>query len=258
LRHQQIKRIVDGAKTAILFIHGIIGTPDQFNDLLPLVRKDISIYNILLDGHGKGVRDFSSTSMKKWEKQVENAVEKLALNHEKIIIVGHSMGTLFAIEQAIKCEKVEELFLMNIPISIFVKPRMLLTTVKVYFNKVTPDDKIATAAEKSYGICDRRNVFLYLGWIPRYLELFSKIRKTRKILPKLSVRCNAFQSSKDEMVAKSSIKYLKKHSKMTVNKLKNSGHYYYRDDDLNFVKNKFKDMIERIPSDNEFQQEFNR
>ncbi len=252
MRHQQIKRIIDGAKTAIIFIHGIIGTPDQFNDLIPFVRKDISVYNILLDGHGKGVRDFSSTSMKKWEKQVENAIEELALNHERIIIVGHSMGTLFAIEQAIKCEKVEELFLMNIPISIFVKPRMLLTTVKVYFNKVTPDDKIATAAEKSYGICDRRNVFLYLGWIPRYLELFSKINKTRKILPMLSTPCRAFQSTKDEMVAKSSIKYLKKHPKMTVNELKNSGHYYYRDDDLNFVKNKFKDMIERIPSDNEF------
>ena len=63
LRHQQIKRIVDGSNTAILFIHGIIGTPDQFNDLIPFVRKDISIYNILLDGHGKGVRDFASTSM---------------------------------------------------------------------------------------------------------------------------------------------------------------------------------------------------
>ena len=105
MRHQQIKRIVDGAKTAILFIHGIIGTPDQFNDLIPFVRKDISVYNILLDGHGKGVRDFASTSMKKWEKQVENAVEELALKHERIIIVGHSMGTLFAIEQAIKCVK---------------------------------------------------------------------------------------------------------------------------------------------------------
>ena len=93
MRHQQIKRIVDGAKTAILFIHGIIGTPDQFNDLIPFVRKDISIYNILLDGHGKGVRDFASTSMKKWEKQVENAVEELALNHERIIIVGNSKGS---------------------------------------------------------------------------------------------------------------------------------------------------------------------
>ena len=31
-----------------------------------------SVYNIILDGHGKSVGDFAKTNMKKWEKQVNS------------------------------------------------------------------------------------------------------------------------------------------------------------------------------------------
>ena len=67
MKHKEYKRIVPEAETAVLFIHGIAGTPNHFKDFLPLVPKEFSVYNLLLDGHGGKTEDFSKTSMKKWE-----------------------------------------------------------------------------------------------------------------------------------------------------------------------------------------------
>ena len=63
--HKEYIREADHANTAILMIHGIFGTPRHFDDIVKLVPDNWSVYNILLDGHGKGVREFSRTSMVK-------------------------------------------------------------------------------------------------------------------------------------------------------------------------------------------------
>ena len=76
MEHKEYINIHEDSTTAILFIHGIVGTPNHFNDFIPLIPKTFSVYNMLLDGHGKGVKDFSKTSMEKWKIQVDSVVEK--------------------------------------------------------------------------------------------------------------------------------------------------------------------------------------
>lgn len=76
--HQEVRRMVPGADRAILFIHGILDTPDHFLPFLQLVPPEVSIYNLLLDGHGGDVRHFSRSSMTKWETQVGAAVRELS------------------------------------------------------------------------------------------------------------------------------------------------------------------------------------
>ena len=133
MEHKEYVRICDNSNIVILFIHGIVGTPNHFNEFVSLVPKSISVCNLLLDGHGKGVKDFSNTSMKKWEVQVASVVEELSLMHEKIYIVAHSLGTLLAIEQAIINQKVCKLFLLAVPLSLSIKPKMLVNLLKVFF-----------------------------------------------------------------------------------------------------------------------------
>ena len=62
--HKEYKRIVNGADSAVLFIHGILGTPNHFKEFIPLVPKEYSVHNLLLDGHGKGVKEFSRKKRK--------------------------------------------------------------------------------------------------------------------------------------------------------------------------------------------------
>lgn len=243
--HKEYKRIVKSADKAVVFIHGIVGTPNHFNAFLPLVPEDTSVYNILLDGHGKGVRDFSQTSMKKWQEQVALAVKELSENHKQIYIVGHSMGSLLAIEQAVKSPKIKKLFLLAVPLKLFVKPKMFINALKVHSGKIDPNNDELLAAKECYGIAEDKNLLHYLGWLPRYIELFSQIRKVRKMIDQVKVPTVAYQSCKDEMVSIKSAKLLGENPNITVVELKNSGHYYYEKSDFAYLREAFTEFIHK-------------
>ena len=69
--HEEYVREAAGATKAVVFIHGILSTPLFFEKLVERVPEDFSVYNILLDGHGALVKDFSETSMKIWKHQAK-------------------------------------------------------------------------------------------------------------------------------------------------------------------------------------------
>ncbi len=237
---KEYKRIVEGADTAVLFIHGILGTPEHFRDLLPLVPENFSVHNLVLDGHGKGVRDFSHTSMKKWEEQTEEAFKVLAQNHNNIIVVGHSMGTLLSVDLGTKYpDKVKNLFLLNVPLT----PRTTFKASKhsycVLFEKVREDRADEVAARDAYGIEIDRRMWLYIPWIPRFIELFQKAHSTRKKLSSVTVPAEAFQSRHDELVSNRSERILRKHSNIKTFNLSDSTHYLYAENDKELIKESF-------------------
>ena len=243
MEHKEYKRIYPEADVAILFVHGIVGTPNHFADFVERVPEGMSVYNLLLDGHGGSVRDFSHTSMQKWEEQVKRAVAELSATHSKLYIVAHSMGTLFAIDRAIETASVKGLFLLAVPLKITPQLRMLSNLCKVYFDKISPDDAVAQAAKRCYGIAQDKNPFHYFGWLPRYLELFAKAKKTRKRIAKLRVPCKVYQSANDEMVSKKSVKWLAQNRKISIFYLQHSGHYYYAPKDFAFLFHEFESFI---------------
>lgn len=238
--HKEYKHIAEDGQKAVLFIHGIVGTPNHFRAFLPLVPQGVSVWNLLLDGHGKGVRDFSKTSMKKWESQVQAAVEELARSHQEIYIVAHSMGTLLAIGQACQNEKIRGLFLLAVPLRVSLKPRAVGAAFKVCFGKIKEDDYFALAVKESCGIQPDKNLFRYIGWIPRYLELFRKIRRTRKNLHLLKIPTQAYQSAKDCMVSIRSTKLLQKNPAISVTVLPESDHHYYAPQELAMLLEHFE------------------
>ena len=243
MEHKEYKRIVPEAETAVLFIHGIAGTPNHFKDFLPLVPKEFSVYNLLLDGHGGKTEDFSKTSMKKWENQVDFTVSDLLKTHEKIIIVAHSLGTLLAIEQAVKERRIEKLFLLAVPIKLFVKPIALFSAFRIYLGNVPESNEKLVAMKNCCGIELSKNLLKYLGWIPRFLELFGKIGETRKIIGNLKTDCMIFQSFGDELVSKKSIKYLEEKTSASINVLEKSGHYYYEKNDFDYLLGELRKFI---------------
>ncbi len=241
--HKEYRRIVKNAEKAVLFIHGIVGTPNHFSEFVKLIPSEWSVYNILLDGHGKSAADFSKTSMKKWKQQVSQAVNELAAAHKEVFVAAHSLGCLLAIEEAIAGGKIAKMFLLAVPLKLLIRPKMIKNSLKVYFGAIDPQDKELLAARACYGIADSKNPLHYLGWIPRFLELFTQIRKTRKVLPRLTVPTAAYQSQKDEMVSGRSGELLAANPGITVIVLKNSGHYYYEDQDFLFLKSEFSNFL---------------
>ena len=242
-KHVEYRRIVKGARIAVLCVHGIMGTPNHFRDLVPLIPDDFSILNIVIDGHCGSVSDFSHSSMNKWEACVEAAVSELLETHEEIYVLAHSMGTLLTMEQAMKEPRITRLFYLSVPIKVGLKPRFLDTAAKVYFKRVRPCDKYALAGVECYGITDSKNIFKYLGWAPRFIDLFKKISRVRKRLLELDTPCSAYQSALDEMVSPKSIEILKRESSIKVVTLEGSGHFYYSPEDIEFLKQEFTEFL---------------
>ena len=241
---QEYTRIVPGSRVAVLCIHGVVGTPAHFKDMVPLVPVDWSVCNMLLEGHGKGVRDFSAASMDKWKAQVAQKVEELTATHEQLYIVAHSMGCLFAIREGVKYpDRIRGLFLMAAPLRLWIRPLMVQNVCKVFFNRVRPEDTLAIASRDAYGVESDYRVWRYLGWIPRYLELFGEIRRTRRLIPALRVPCYVFQSKHDEMVSLAACRLFADNPHVTVTVLENSYHYYYEPADYAHLLTRFQELV---------------
>lgn len=116
MEHCEYIRYIPGSRDAVLMIHGICGTPRHFDGLIPVIPEGISVYNILLPGHGQDVQAFSDSSMEKWRGYAEKKLELLLQRHQRIFIAAHSMGTLFAIRAAVfHPDRIPGLFLLAVP-----------------------------------------------------------------------------------------------------------------------------------------------
>lgn len=242
--------MVEGSDTAVLMIHGITGTPEHFRELIPLIPQEWSLCNLLLVGHGAGVREFGAASMKKWKQQVSDRVDQLLTRHRRIFIVAHSMGTLFAIREAIRYpDQVAGLFLLNVPMRIHLPFGTIAAAVKNVFGQVKPEDHVAVAMQQSCSVQLTPYLWQYVPWILRYAELLREIGRVRAVLPQLTVPAGVFQGQKDEVVSLRSLKDLRACSRMEVKLLAQSGHFEYTEKDLAVLRTDLKCRIEKMITD---------
>ncbi len=227
--HQEYRRIIPGADTAVLFIHGILGTPDHFDFLLPHVPAEWSVVNLLLDGHGQGVREFSRTSMVRWQEQVRQEADQLLANHDRLVITAHSMGTLFALQTAIAYpDRVAALFLLAVPLQPAPRAQAFTSALRVGLSlgEESPLPAVVSS-KKAYSIAPDRRVWRYVRWVPRYLELFRTIRQVEQQLPQLTVPTVAIQSDEDELVSVDACRPLGRCAAVTLHRLEHSSHHHY-------------------------------
>lgn len=231
MAHEEYINEIPGSDTVVLCIHGILGTPDQFTSLLTQIPKEWSVYNILLDGHGKEVRDFSHTSISRWKGQVQRTLNYLSVRYSKIIIIAHSMGTLFALQAAAgKNPRIKALFLIDTPLVPFLRPVCIGNSLQIIWDCIPAGNTIAHAQKDAFSIHPDKRLWLYLGWIPRYIELFREIAMTRKCINKVKIPCRVFLSQRDELVSLRSYHYLKENPRIKTSMLEGATHFYFSEE----------------------------
>lgn len=246
MNHSEFIRITENKKTAVVFVHGIMGTPRYFDDMIPYVPESWAIYNILLDGHGKGFSDFAHTSKKKWREQIEKLIVKLEGEYENIVFIGHSLGTLLLCDAYEKHpDKVKALILFACPLKLFLKPSSAINSFKVIFNIHDEDNPVLKVSSKTHSVPYVKNLFRYLTWLPRYFDLFSLVSETRKKIINIKAPCYTFFSKKDEMVSIKSMKYFEENKNVTNYILEKSWHYYYDPEDFSFITKKLTEIFKK-------------
>lgn len=169
-KHLEYIREVPGSKTAVLFIHGILGTPNHFARLVDAVPDEWAVYNILLEGHGRTVEDFASATMEQWKTQVRCLVLKLSDEYDNIIVVAHSMGTLFAIEEAVRNPKIKKLFLYLALLAEIGKTRKMTARINVpcFVFQSKKDELVAISSVKYF----RENPWMRCGLLVHSVHFY--------------------------------------------------------------------------------------
>lgn len=247
MKHQEVKRIIPGAKKAVLFIHGIVGTPNHFVGGLPMmdwVGESWSVHNVLLPGHGKTVGDFARSSMAQWRDTARRAFLNLTQSHEQVYIAAHSMGTLFALELAVEFpEKTAGLFLLGVPLRPHLAPAAVNSALRLALGKLRPGYPESAILE-ACGTAPTWKLWEYIPWLPRFLELFMEIRRTEQQLHRLHTPTVAFQSKKDELVSNATRKALRRYPQIDVRILETSSHFWYSETDRRLLQTEFRERIQ--------------
>lgn len=242
--NNELKRINKDADTAVLFIHGILGTPRHFDFLIPSVPEEWSLWCILLPGHGGSCGDFAESSMNEWKAYCEKALLELASGHRRVLLVGHSMGTLLSVYLAEKHpDKVERIFALAMPLYPQFTPVAMAGCLHSAYGSREKDSAYQRSVREACSVGLSKNPLAYLRWLPRYLELFALARETRKLMPTLETPCLAIQSRKDELVSFRSMKCTGTAKALV---LPHSRHYFYSEEDRETIIKEFRGFIGRI------------
>ena len=87
----------ENAQCAVLLVHGYLGCGNNFGPLPErLAEKGFHVRVMLLPGHGTSPRDLANVSGDQLLNAVLDEIDRLRPNHNRLVLVGHSMGGTLA------------------------------------------------------------------------------------------------------------------------------------------------------------------
>ena len=207
-RHTPVYREHPDAKGLVAFIHGFMGSPRQFAGLIDFTyNQGFSVAALLLPGHGGSAKYFGTGRSEIWQDFVDSKIEQFSIKYKNIILAGHSMGCLLAINASVKYpEYVHGLFLIACPfIRTLVSPYAIKLRFKQAFAQKSNPIKKAYFENCSVKLTPD---FLWYNIKPS-LEIKKMIHISEDDLPKVKVPVTAVFSTADELISIKSLDILK-------------------------------------------------
>lgn len=232
--HQPFSCELSGAKTAVIFIHGILEGPYQFHGLAEKILDiGVSSFGILLPGHGGSAKQFGKSHRRQWVHYVDRQIEDISKRYPQIILVGHSMGTLLSLLACKKHDSIIGVVCLATPLAVKMNLKGLICSLKVLTGRYSKDDDYVLASYRAWSI-SKGSWNDYLHWIPRYLDLFYLMYETKRELPTIKQPLLFIHCQCDEFVRNKTTKILKEKLQghnYELLELCESGHFYYRHDE---------------------------
>lgn len=239
---------VKNNEIAMVFIHGILGSPVQFKEMaLYMHNFDIDCYCVLLPGHGHDTKKFRECTKEDWIQFINTKCSELRKRYKKLIIIGHSMGALLALKEANE-ELADLIILMNAPIIANFTLKQHQIGFKVLWGKEEDDDEFVKAYRESFSV-DKCKFHEYLLWLKPFLSLLTLMFYTRKILSQVKAPTLIIQSKRDETVHYKSAKIIYdniKSIKKEIVMLEKSGHTYYEKSEQEIIWIKVKEFLKDL------------
>lgn len=229
----------------ILYIHGIMGSPLEFQRIVDaLVDENIHFKALLLPGHGSNGYDFARTSANAWQTHINQEIRDLKKIHSKIILIGHSLGGLLALNASLHYP-VDGIILLNTPIKTRISIQQISMSIRVLLSSDDTGDPLIHTYRESFSVSLNDWWTLPL-WIPRLLDINRTARETTRILNEVKVPVIIFQSIHDETVNPISAEILKRglgDYLISLTYLNKSTHAYFVDEDFSEIIKGIKRLL---------------
>ncbi|MCL2563661.1 MAG: alpha/beta hydrolase [Oscillospiraceae bacterium] len=221
--HAPFERTHPDANTIVIFTHGFIGSPRQFEDMAELAyAQGCSVLSILLPGHGGTAREFAKARLHDWEAHLESEIRRVAPAYQNVILVGHSMGGLLSLNASLGEPKVKGVLLISSPLRLRFLPSTLRLGIKLRLFPKSRDEiwKAYRDSNSVQGISIR--------WLRQVADLRKLMAKTKANLPNITAQTTVIHSQKDETVSHKSANLFKSGlTHANIVPLTDSRHAYY-------------------------------
>lgn len=244
--HKTYIETPENARQAVLMFHGICGTPHHFDFLLPLFDDSWAVYNILLSGHGGTVQDFSRANMQTWKAQVTEYLDLLSSQYDRILVVGHSMGTLLLQQVLSHYPKIIGAVMLNVPMYPQLHPKLIPVMLRAAFGQLRDDRPVDAFFQQASSIHLSKNLLLYLGWIPRFWELLRLCAQCRRTAVPLPVPTLVVFGSKDELVCLRSKKFFENDPSARTVIFENTGHFGFYPKDQDKLRTMVQQLLQEV------------
>jgi len=225
------------SKGLVMFIHGFMGSPKQFTELINVAyEQGYSVAAPVLPGHGGTVKEFASSTYEQWQNFTDAETERYSEDNEKIYLVGHSMGGLLAVNTAVNFDKVCGIMMIASP---FINTKTTPYTIKIRIKQVFSgkNNPIKKVYIENSGVPISPSVMWSTAAPSR--EVKKAIKTARANLPRIKIPVTAVFSTADELISMQSSEILKDeliNAPLTEVILTESLHAYYTEPEQEIIK----------------------
>ena len=189
---------------AVLLLHGWTATPYELRRLGTFLNQNgYTAYAPVLRGHGTKPENLAKVRYNDWLNDARGAFEKLKRKHDKVFVIGTSIGGTISLELAKEKKSIDGLVLMATPYRVKLEELMIaivwfLSFFKKYRKKFYPP---------TFG--SRKTITRVISYqiypIANVLETAKIIRRSRKNLSLITQPCFLLQSKSDHIVTYNSL-----------------------------------------------------
>lgn len=219
----------------ILMIHGFMENSTQFESLAQaLSRSGRLCQRIVLPGHEADLRAFCRSNRAQWRSHVRKALAKACARYDRILLVGHSMGGLLALDAA-RGLPVQGVVAVALPLRARITGRAIRYRLAM-LGQARPTDSRKIAAVRA--CCGVHGIKFWnvLGLIPNTLGLLKEMTACRRGLAAVTTPLTVIHSENDDIVSPRSAALVEQRLPAArVIRLQEASHFHYSPADIALI-----------------------
>jgi len=236
----------------VLLLHGFSGSPGEMS--YPgemIIRNGYSVSIPRYPGHGTSLEEMAATTPEQWYGAAREAYLELSRRAPRIIIVGLSMGGLFALRLAHEF-KTEQIALLSTPAGVSdwrLYTLGFLGLFKKFIWEESADRGVNDPEIRKNHICYHQGLAVRPAW-----KTYKFMRDTMKLLPEIESQALIMQGDHDKVIPSYSADRLETRlgsKDVEIFRAPRSNHAISVDFDRKEVAQKLIEFL-KIPEDNTF------